>query len=110
MNRREWIVKTTKASLMILAAPVLVRCGNETDTAGLTVTSSNNGHTHTFTITQAELNSPESISRADSLSGGHTHTVALTQSQVSNIAAGGTVTVTSGSGGGHTHTYEFSLS
>jgi hypothetical protein len=41
-------------------------------------------------------------------SGGHTHTVTLTPAQLGMIAGGGMVTVTSSNDGGHTHMYTIS--
>jgi hypothetical protein len=79
--------------------------------AGITVTSSCNGHTHDFTITTADLTTPpatgvngDTTAYADD---GHVHTVVLTQAELAQIQSGTAVSKTCSSVLGHIHTFDF---
>jgi len=77
--------------------------------AGGTFTGSTvQGHSHTVTLTQSEVQSPPSggISRATSSSQGHSHTFAMTQAELQSVNGGSTIMVTDSIVLGHSHTYE----
>ncbi len=109
MNRRQFLKKSAGLTLLVILPPLLTRCGKQTQgsSGDLTVTSDPDatGHTHSFTITAAELAAGAGIAKNDSGSG-HIHVITVTAGEMASIAAGGTVTATgSNNGSGHTHTY-----
>ena len=111
MNRQEMLVRLISL-LGLSGTQILVSCqssqsGGSASGTDLTTTSSNMGHTHQFTITAAELASPLSISRADSIGSGHSHLVTLSLQNITTIAAGSAVVISSESNGDHAHTYTF---
>lgn len=75
---------------------------------GTFVSSSVQGHTHSVTLTQSEVQTPPSggISRATSSSQAHSHTFAITEAQLQAVNGGSTVTITDSIVQGHSHTYQ----
>ena len=69
--------------------------------------SVNSGHSHTYDLAVAAIETPpgEGVAGTTSSSGGHVHAVTVTQAQLASIEAGEDVTVTTSVGAGHTHTY-----
>ncbi len=65
------------------------------------------GHIHTVCVPTSDLTSPPSgaMTYVTSISLDHTHTVTLSQAQLSQIEAGQTVTVTTSNNGMHTHMF-----
>ena len=59
----------------------------------------NEGHTHSVCVPTSDMNSPPSAGATytSSNDGNHTHTITLTAAQLSSIASGHSVTVTSSS-------------
>jgi hypothetical protein len=83
--------------------------------AALIVVSSctgiNGGHTHDYTVQDADLAAPPAAGVSGLTSpyddDQHTHTIALTMADLASIQAGQTVTIESGKTGGHSHTFHF---
>ena len=116
MTRKDFLRTGFGGLAGVLVAAGLMKCGGSsptspTPTTSKIFTSTNvNGHSHTFTIQNADVQSPPAagISGDTSSSGGHTHTFAMTQAQLQSVMGGGSVVVTSGSsavGGNHTHDF-----
>ena len=67
-----------------------------------------NAHSHTVNVPSSDQMKPADTTYTTSSSAGHTHTVTLTAAQLASIAAGGTVTVTTSvnaTTGNHTHDF-----
>jgi hypothetical protein len=81
----------------------------ETATTLVVTSRCADGHTHTFTLTQAELFSPPplGIDRATEpySDDGHVHHLELTELEMMRIEAGDTVLVTSSITDGHAHVF-----
>lgn len=116
MTRKEFLSYGTVGVAGILASLSLTRCSSSPSstpmpTPGGTFTSTvANGHSHTFTVNQADVQSPPTagISGSTSSSSGHTHTFAMSQAQLQQVNSGVAVTITTGvsdSGGAHTHDF-----
>jgi len=79
--------------------------------ADLAVTSTVvNGHSHTVNVPANDQLHPADTTYTTSSTLNHTHTVTLTAAQLSSIASGGTVTVTTSASavtGIHTHDFTF---
>jgi len=69
--------------------------------------SSNSGHSHSVTITRAEIENPPAngISRPTSSSSGHTHTFSMSQAQLQAVNSGNQVTINDSVSDGHNHQY-----
>jgi hypothetical protein len=121
MTRKEFLKLGTSGAALGLATLLAARCKSST-TPGPTATSNTftsstvQGHNHTVTVAQNEINSPPSggISRETSSSAvsygtGHTHTFTMTQTQLTSVMNGTTVTIetsaTDGGSGSHTHVF-----
>jgi hypothetical protein len=105
----------------LLVTPVAARwiaaCGDEADASDvgddattLSFTSSTDaGHSHSFTLSVTELEMPPAagVTSDTSPSGGHTHSVSLGVAELEAIRDGQTVTKTSSVSGGHAHTFVF---
>jgi hypothetical protein len=67
------------------------------------------GHTHTFTLSQAELTTPPAtgLDRDTSLVQGHVHMVVLTAADLRAIDTGGTVEKVTSVDAGHDHAFSF---
>jgi hypothetical protein len=65
-----------------------------------------NNHTHTLCVPSTDLSSPPSsgMTYTTSFDDGHSHTVTLTQAQLTTISDGGSVTVTTSSPAPHDFT------
>jgi hypothetical protein len=110
LTRREFTVETALAMLAGVTItitgcddePASAPSGGETG-----IVSSSAGHTHTGAfISDAQLASPTAI--VLTLTGsGHTHTASLTQAEVVQIAGGQRVQVTSTTDDAHNHTVTF---
>jgi hypothetical protein len=72
-------------------------------------TTSDN-HTHTVTIQKTEVDAPPAngINRQTSTGSGHTHTFIMTQAQLQDVLAGTPVVITSGDTSAHTHDFTIS--
>ena len=72
--------------------------------------SSSSGHTHTVTITRAQVENPPAagITLTTSSSGGHTHTFSMSQKQLQNVNNSQTETITDSTVSNHTHQYQIS--
>ncbi|GJM44302.1 MAG: hypothetical protein DHS20C21_11440 [Gemmatimonadota bacterium] len=111
MDRREFLAKAGLVATWAGIA-VTVGCGDDENTTmapssnDIAGTVTGGGHTHSVTITDAQVAAGASVMLT--LSGsGHTHTVSLTADQVMRIANNETVITTSSSSGGHDHTVRF---
>jgi hypothetical protein len=120
MQRRQFLIGGGKVLLVLPAGWVLANCSNTTTSptptnvgsASLTFMSSvTEGHTHDFTMTMQEVETPPSggISRNTTITLAHQHVVTLTAAQLSQIAAGEVVTMDTSLVAGHLHTFQFSL-
>lgn len=127
MNRRELVIRVGALLLVLPAAKVLSACGGDdggnggggngggggTDagTSGsLNFTSSSDqGHTHTVSLTLASItDSPATgVDRDTSIDAGHLHSVSLSEADLDSINAGNTVSKTTTNVSGHTHTFDF---
>jgi len=77
----------------------------------LTFTSSVvSAHSHTFSMTTAEVDTPPTggITRDTSIAQAHFHVVTLTEADLDSIAAGNTVEKTTSLAAGHDHVFSFS--
>jgi len=105
-------------AFLALLAVGLSNCSSSTGptnspTSKTFTSSTDNSHSHSVTLENAEIQSPPSagISKTTSSVSGHTHSFAMTQAQLATVNGGGSVTVTTGSsdvGGTHTHTFTIS--
>lgn len=96
------------AAVALLAVMSVVGCGGEDVLTW--VSSVDSGHSHSVTITEADISGEEPITEVTSSSGGHTHTVMLTAAEVTIINDGGQVTKTTSTDSGHSHTFVFEIS
>ncbi len=67
-------------------------------------------HTHTITIQKTEVDAPPAngINRQTSSGSGHTHSFVMTQAQLQDVLAGTPVVITSGDTSAHTHNFTIS--
>jgi len=115
MTRKDFLRAGIGSFVTVLVSAGLMKCGSSptgpTPTTSKAFTSSSdNGHSHTFTIQNAEVQSPSAagISGNTSSSGGHSHTFAMTQAQLQSVMGGASVVITSGIsnvGGNHAHNF-----
>ena len=116
MTRKDFLLTGFGGLAGILMSLGLTKCSSNSSTpTGPTqptdktfTSSSNNGHTHTFTVQKTSVQTPPAagISGDTSSSCGHTHTFAMTQAQLQSVMNGGSVDITTGVssvGGDHTH-------
>jgi len=110
MNRREVLIRVGTLLIAIPASRVLMACGGN----GLTfTTSTDDGHHHTVSLQQSDINTPPAagVTETTSLDNSHTHTVSLTEADLMSIQAGNTVTKTTSEDETplhvHTHTVAF---
>jgi hypothetical protein len=115
MDRREFLAK---AGLVATWAAITVKisgCGDDEenpvnpgngDVPG--DVSNSAGHTHSVTITEAQIDAGVGVTLTLQNGGtGHTHTVSLTTEEVMAVGAGDPVTKVSTSDSGHTHVVTF---
>jgi len=115
MDRRVFVIQAGKAFPVVAGALYLIACGDSPTSpsavADVSSTSTNvNAHTHSANVPSSDQLHPANASYTSSTDSGHNHIVTLTASQLSNIAGGGSVTVTSTSSsvtGNHTHDFTF---
>ena len=116
MTRKDFLRAGFGGLAGILASIGLMKCGSSPagptpPTTSKTFTSTSaNSHSHSFTIQNADVQSPPAagISGDTSSSSSHTHTFAMTQAQLQSVMGGGSVVITSGIsdvGGNHTHDF-----
>ena len=76
------------------------------------VSSTDDGHTHSVGLQVTEITSPPSAGLEKTTSNvlAHTHTVTLTAADLDSINAGNTVTKTTSNDLNHTHTFDFKKS
>ncbi len=115
MDRREFLARAGLIATWAAIPIALTGCGddydNDTtkppedgDVAGAVGASS--GHSHSVTITEAQLETGEGVTLV--LTGsGHTHSVSLTAEEVMSIAGGQRVSKQSTRNSGHEHTVTF---
>ena len=120
MKRREFLVRLGAVTVVLpVAGHVLVGCGDsdadvtpDTTPQGSRTFESTmvDGHTHTFTITEAALQNPPSngIQENTSLVDGHVHVVTLSQAELDAIDGGQTITKSTSLVDGHIHEFTFS--
>lgn len=125
IGRRAFLVRVVEAGSSTVLAPAaftalglgLSGCGGGNGSGGsgntgvpsvMFTVDSADGHTHTFSIPQATLDTPPGggYSAATS-STGHTHRVTLSQADLVDIAANMAVNGTTTFGPGHEHNYTF---
>jgi hypothetical protein len=120
MERRQFLINSGKVLLVLPAGWALANCSSNNSnvpptnvtTATRTFTSSvTAGHTHDFTLSGTEIDTPPGggIMRDTSTTLNHFHMVTLTAAQLSQIAAGQVVTMDTSLVDGHLHTFTFSL-
>lgn len=111
MTRKEFLRSIFGGIVSAAAMLAMARCnGNESPEmpgSRSFTSSSSQGHTHSVTLQQSEVQSPPAggISRSTSSSSGHTHTFTMTQAQLQTVNSGTAVTVTDSLVDGHTHDY-----
>lgn len=66
------------------------------------------GHTHTVTLTAAQINAGSPMMFTTSNAGGHVHTVTLTAGDFTMLRGGMSITKTSSNDSNHTHSYAIS--
>lgn len=106
---------TTVGAVAILAmlAAAFSSCSNPTtpdSTARTFISSSDNSHTHSFTMEKTTVQNPPAagLTGTTSSNSAHTHTFSMTQAELMAVNSGSPVVVTTGSsdvGGAHTHTF-----
>ena len=95
MDRREFLKKSAMAAGLIGVSVTAVACGSDSNsptgpgggTPSITGGATGSGHTHSGTITGAQLDSGVAVTITFT-GAGHTHSVPLTQQQVLAIATG----------------------
>jgi hypothetical protein len=114
MDRRAFLAKAGLLATWAAIPVTLAGCGDDEknptgngengDVAGSV--SNSGGHTHSVTITKAQIDAANAVTLTLT-GGGHTHTVSLTAEQVMTIGEGGRVQRESSSDQAHTHTVAF---
>ena len=91
MNRREFLSKSALMAALIGVSVKVTGCGSDDPTApatgNVTGSATGGGHSHTGTITKAQLDAGNAVNITFS-GGGHTHSLPLTNTEVTNIAMG----------------------
>jgi len=115
MTRKDFLRAGIGSLATVLVSAGLMKCGSSpTGPSSMTsrtfTSTSDNGHSHTFTIQNTDVQSPPAagISGNTSSSGGHSHSFAMTQAQLQSVMGGASVVITSGVssvGGNHTHNF-----
>jgi hypothetical protein len=113
MTRKDFLRTGFGALAGVLAFLGLMKCSSNPagpSTSKTFSSSSENGHSHTYTIQKAEVESPPAagISGSTSSTSGHSHSFAMTQAELQSVMGGGTAVITTGSvdsGGLHAHTF-----
>ena len=114
MDRREFLAKAGLLATWAAIPVILTECGSSDknpsqptgngDIDGAVSTSS--GHSHSVTITKAELQAGNSVTLT--LTGsGHTHSVSLSAQEVMSIGDGQKVSKQSTTNSGHSHLVTF---
>ncbi len=111
MNRREFLSKSAMVAALVGVSVKVTGCGSDDPASpapgngDVTGSATGSGHTHSGTITKAQLDAAMAVSITFSGSG-HTHSLPLTDTEVGNIAMGTRVQkdVTDFQ---HLHTYTF---
>jgi hypothetical protein len=80
---------------------------SNTTTSQTFTSTSVQSHTHTVTIQKTEVDSPPSggISRQTSTSGGHSHTFTMTQDQLNSVKNGASVQIETSVDSSHSHSF-----
>ena len=114
MDRREFLAR---AGLVATWAAISVRVtgcsddeSNPMDGGSGSVqadVSTDSGHSHSATITAAQIQAGNAVTLTLSSSSGHTHQVSLSADEVMTIGSGGAVIKVSTNDSGHTHTVAF---
>ena len=94
MNRREFLSKSALMAALIGVSVKVTSCGSDdpaapgTGNGNVTGSTTDGGdHSHTGTITKAQLDAGNAVNITFS-GGGHTHSLPLTNTEVTNIAMG----------------------
>src|SRR5216684_5542935 len=100
MERRVFVIQAGKAFPVVAGALYLIGCGSSTTSpsavADISSTSTVvNSHTHSVNVPAADQLHPANTTYTSSTSSAHDHMVTLTANQLSNLASGGSVTITS---------------
>lgn len=110
-------MRTARAILFVFLAATLSfwasGCGSSdkstppTDDSKTFTSSVDASHSHTVTLTKAEVEDPPAlgIQRETSVSGSHSHTFTISPSELVTVLSGAAVVVTTSSDSGHTHTF-----
>ncbi len=102
-TRRELLIGAASLAL-VPACGTSTTSGMRDAPAGPTCSSQiSANHGHVLSVPGADLAATRDHDYNIAGSAGHSHTVTLTQAQLTMLASGATVTVTSTLGGGHTH-------
>ena len=124
MERRQFCKLVGGALVLIPAGLFLVRCGgsagdqtangptnqpSQNGTKLIFTSSVVEGHSHTFGIEMAAIDTPPAngVNGPSSVVENHSHSVVVSSAQLSSISAGQTVQVTSGTADGHAHLFTF---
>jgi len=115
MKRRVFVIQAGKAFPVVAGALYLIRCGSSTTSpsavADISSTSTVvNSHSHSVGVPASDQLHPANTTYTSSTSSAHEHMVTLTASQLSNLASGGSVTITSTVNtvtGTHQHDFTF---
>jgi len=69
--------------------------------------STSSSHYHTITIQKTEVDTPPAtgINRPTSSASGHSHSFVMAQAELQTVLGGGSVVVTTGEASGHTHDF-----
>src|SRR5262245_11093753 len=114
-GRRVFLIEAGKAFPAIAGALYLIGCGGSSTGPSAvadisSVSSVSNAHTHTIGVPSSDQMHPATKTYTSSSTSAHDHMVTLTVTQLSELAAGGSVTVTSTNStvtGNHTHDFTF---
>jgi len=113
MQRRELLWRSMSLlGLSIIFGPIACSTTEpeEEETTPTTITSIStyeNGHSHTIQIERSLVENPPSNGRTFTSTGSHTHSVTLSSSDFQTLSNGSTLTKTSSSSDGHTHGFNF---
>jgi hypothetical protein len=115
MDRRAFLARAGLLATWAAIPVTLTGCGDDDDGNPMDggsgdvsgSVSNTGGHTHSVTITKAQIDAANSVVLTLTTSAGHTHTVSLTAEQVGTIGEGGQVQRESSSDQAHTHTVTF---
>ena len=112
MTRKDFLLTGTGGIAGLLMFLSQTRCkspaGPTTPPTENSFTSTSvNGHTHSITIQNSEVQNPPAagISRETSSTSGHTHTFTMTQADLQNVMGGGTATIVTAITSSHQHSF-----